>query len=181
MNDNDLKLTEGLRGLAADGPREAPAWIQERLVGELRRRSRVRRRNRRLGVGAAAVAACLGVMLWVRSAPVVPAPSLARVGTALALNKVAATQSPVKPTVLTPTYERGAEVAMNEATLNFYSLPDADDLPPIESATIVRVQLPMSSLRLMGLPVSDDRAAESIQADMLLGQDGLARGVRFVQ
>jgi len=31
------------------------------------------------------------------------------------------------------------------------------------------------------LPVSDDRAAESIQADMLLGQDGLARGVRFVE
>ena len=51
----------------------------------------------------------------------------------------------------------------------------------MESATIVRVQLPMSSLRLMGLPVNEDRAAEAIQADMLLGQDGLARGVRFVE
>jgi hypothetical protein len=51
----------------------------------------------------------------------------------------------------------------------------------MESATIVRVQLPMSSLRLMGLPISEDRAAEFVQADMLLGQDGLARGVRFVE
>jgi hypothetical protein len=68
-----------------------------------------------------------------------------------------------------------------EVAVNFYRLPDADELPPMESATIVRVQLPMSSLRLIGLPVSEERAAESIQADMLLGQDGLARAVRFVQ
>jgi hypothetical protein len=174
MNENDLKLMEGLRGLAADGPREAPAWIEERLVGELRRQSRMRRRNRWLGIGAAAVAACLGIVLWIRPAPgVVPAPSTARVvGPAAPAPKAAR---------LTPAYDPGAEVAMNEAAINFYPLPDADDLPPLESATIVRVQLPMSSLRLMGLPVSDDRAAESIQADMLLGQDGLARGVRFVE
>ena len=39
MNDNELKLLEGLRGLAAEGPRQAPALVEERLVGELRRRS----------------------------------------------------------------------------------------------------------------------------------------------
>ncbi|MGD0302055.1 MAG: hypothetical protein ABSE86_33665 [Bryobacteraceae bacterium] len=176
MNDNDQKLMEGLRGLAADGPREAPAWLEERLVGELRRQSRVRRRNRWLGVGALAIAAVLAVTVWVRTAPVVPAPTMAHLRTAAAVKTVEPPQTTPKPAVQSAAYERGAEVA-----INFYPLPDADDLPPIESATIVRVQLPMSSLRLMGLPVSDDRAAESIQADMLLGQDGLARGVRFVQ
>src|SRR5271156_2356627 len=35
MNDNDLKLMEGLRELAADGPREAPAFVEEKLLGEL--------------------------------------------------------------------------------------------------------------------------------------------------
>jgi hypothetical protein len=173
MNDHDLKLMEGLRGLAADGPREAPGWIEERLVGELRRQSRVHRRNRWLGVGAATIAAVLAITLWVRTAPGVPAPPMARVaGPAAPAPKAAS---------LPPAYDPGAEVAMNEAAINFYPLPDADDLPPLESATIVRVQLPLASLRLMGLPVSDDRAAESIQADMLLGQDGLARGVRFVE
>ena len=173
MNENDLKLMEGLRGLAADGPREAPVWIEERLVGELRRQSRVRRRNRWLGAGAAAVAACLGIVLWIRTVPGVPTPSMAGV--------VGPAAPAPKAGGLPPAYDPGAEVAMNEAAINFYPLPDADDLPPIESATIVRVQLPLSSLRLMGLQVSDDRAAESIQADMLLGQDGLARGVRFVE
>jgi hypothetical protein len=94
----------------------------------------------------------------------------------IAVNIVQPPQTPPKAAIQPAAYERGAEVA-----INFYPLPDADELPPIESATIVRVQLPMSSLRLMGLPVSEDRAAEFIQADMLLGQDGLARGVRFVQ
>ena len=172
MNDNDTKLLEGLRGLAADGPREAPVCVEGRLLGELRRRSHARRRNRWLGVGTAAMAAVLAVMLWVRKEPAIPAPRLALA----AVNTVEPPQTPPKAAIQPPAYERGAEVA-----INFYPLPDADELPPIESATIVRVQLPMSSLRLMGLPVSEDRAAEFIQADMLLGQDGLARGVRFVQ
>ncbi len=169
MNENDLKLLEGLRSLAADGPRQAPAVVEERLVGELRRRSRARRRNRWLGAATAAIAAVLAVTLWVRTEPVVQQPTLARAA-APATIKAAPEAQPA------PAPEHGAEVA-----INFYPLPDADELPPIESATIVRVQLPMSSLRLMGLPVSEDGAAEFIQADMLLGQDGLARGVRFLQ
>jgi hypothetical protein len=161
MNENDLKLLEGLRGLAADGPREAPEFVEQRLLGEFQKRSHERRRNRWLGLGTAAIAAGLAVMLWVRTQPVVQRPTMARLGTAAAASTVAQT----------PT----------EDVINFYRLPDADELPPMESATIVRVQLPMSSLRLIGLPVSEDRAAEFVQADMLVGQDGLARGVRFVQ
>jgi hypothetical protein len=65
--------------------------------------------------------------------------------------------------------------------MNFYRLPDADRLPPLESVRIVRVELPVSSLRLMGFAVSEEPAGSSIQADVLLGQDGLARAVRFVQ
>jgi hypothetical protein len=172
MNDNDSKLLKGLRALAADGPREAPVCVEDRLLGELRRRSHARRRNRWLGVATAAIAAGVLMMLWVPTEPAVPAPRMAPI----AVNTVQSPQTPPKAAIQPPAYERGAEVA-----INFYPLPDADELPPIESATIVRVQLPMSSLRLMGLPVSEDRAAEFIQADMLLGQDGLARGVRFVQ
>ena len=176
MNDNDLKLLEGLRELAADGPRQAPEFVERRLLGEFRKRSHARRRNRWLGLGTAAIAAGLAVMLWVRTQPVVQTPTMAQVGTPAALKAVQPTQTPPQALSPPPPYERGAEVA-----INFYRLPDADELPPMESATIVRVQLPMSSLRLIGLPVSEDRAAESVQADMLVGQDGLARGVRFVQ
>ncbi len=39
---------------------------------------------------------------------------------------------------------------------SFYPLPVADTLPPLETAMVVRVELPMSSLRLMGVPVGED-------------------------
>jgi hypothetical protein len=64
---------------------------------------------------------------------------------------------------------------------DFYPLPEADGLPPIENATVVRVQMPLTSLELMGVAVNDVGAADPVQADILLGQDGLARGVRLVQ
>jgi hypothetical protein len=157
MNEIDQKLLEGLRELAHDGPREAPVPVEQRLLGELRRRSRARRRNRWLGLGTAAIAAGLALTM-IR-------PGLVQRGQSVAQSAVSA-ETPAQS---------------DEVALNFYPLPDSDGLPPLESATIVRVQLPMSSLRLMGLPVSEDGAADFVEADMLLGQDGLARGVRFVE
>ncbi len=183
MNQSDPKLLEGLRAMAADGPREAPASVEERLLGALRRRTRARRRNLGLAMGAGAVAAGIAMMLWIRPAPAVAPAYVASLNVpavqgAVASAAVAPTvlQTPPKAAPVRRRHRRDTEVAMN-----FYRLPDTEDLPPVESATIVRVRLPMSSLRLMGFPVSEEQAAESVQADVLLGQDGLARGVRLVE
>jgi hypothetical protein len=69
----------------------------------------------------------------------------------------------------------------DEATAGFYPLPDAEALPPVESAMVVRVQMPMASLELIGFPINQDRASDRVEAEVLLGQDGLARGVRLVE
>ena len=165
MNESDPKLLETLRALAADGPREAPARVEARLLGELRRRSRTRQRNLRVSVLTGAIAAGIAVLLWMRPAHEVPA----------------RTVLPPEVQVTASEVDQRSWSEDDEVAMNFYRLPDTDELPPMESATIVRLQLPMSSLRLMGLTVSEERAAEAIQADVLLGQDGLARGVRFVE
>jgi hypothetical protein len=60
-------------------------------------------------------------------------------------------------------------------------LQDAANLPPFEYGSVLRVELPRSALRAVGLPVNENRLSERIDADVLLGQDGLARAVRFVQ
>jgi hypothetical protein len=175
MNESDPKLVEALRAVAADGPRDAPAWVEERLLCELRKRGRARRRNLRVAVAAGTIAAGIAVLLWIRPAalfPGSPAPSATRFD-------VPATPKPVTPESV-PAPPQAPNLS-EEVALNFYRLPGADELPPVESAMIVRVQLPMSSLRLIGLPVSQERADEPIQADVLLAQDGLARGVRFVE
>lgn len=151
MNDCDPKLLEGLRELAAEGPQEAPAFVEGKLLHEFRR-SRARRRNLRVLIATGAIAAGIAAMLIVRPAHVVPAAQ--------------STQT--------------ADASYQDED-GFYRLPEADELPPMETAMVVRVELPMSSLRLMGVPVSDERADDAVEADVLLAQDGLARGVRLVE
>jgi hypothetical protein len=56
-----------------------------------------------------------------------------------------------------------------------------DTATPLEHATMVRVQLPLSDFRDIGVAINEQNAADRVQADVLLGQDGRARAVRFVQ
>jgi hypothetical protein len=49
------------------------------------------------------------------------------------------------------------------------------------SGQIVRVEAPRSALLALGLPVQGDRAGDVVKADVLIGDDGLARAIRFVR
>ena len=55
------------------------------------------------------------------------------------------------------------------------------DLTPIDSGSLVRVELPRSALESFGLPMNMERAGERIKADVLVGSDGPARAIRFVR
>ncbi len=52
---------------------------------------------------------------------------------------------------------------------------------PMESGELIRVQMPRSALVKFGLPVNVERADVPVTADLLLGEDGLARAIRFVR
>jgi hypothetical protein len=68
-----------------------------------------------------------------------------------------------------------------ELATDFFAFPYAPPIDVAEEAQIVRVRLPRSAMRSVGLPVNEDRWFESVPADVLLGQDGVARAVRFVK
>lgn len=179
MNENEQELLQGLRALAADSPREAPAYVERRLLAELHRRSGARRRNLWwMASSAAAIAAAVAVALWIQPAPRKAAPLRASVANSQPSHVMTAATAPVIQPAMRV---RKAASRPNQTAMSFYPLPDAEALPPLENATVIRVQLPMSSLRLMGFQINEDRASERIEADVLLGQDGLARGVRFVR
>jgi hypothetical protein len=74
-----------------------------------------------------------------------------------------------------PPDEVDAEVA------SFIALPFSDEALPLADATVVRVEVPVEELRLTGLTVDGARAGALLQADLLMGIDGLPRGIRFVQ
>jgi hypothetical protein len=60
------------------------------------------------------------------------------------------------------------------------TLPTAAGLPELESGRVVRVELPMAMLPAYGIDVGPDDAARVVEADVLVGQDGQPRGIRFV-
>jgi hypothetical protein len=63
----------------------------------------------------------------------------------------------------------------------FIALPYAQSEVPLEQPVIVRVQIPLSELGVMGVPFAPATTGEKVNADLLVGQDGVARAVRLVQ
>jgi len=68
-----------------------------------------------------------------------------------------------------------------EVVTRFYPLREGEDLTELESLQLVRVELPGSALSEVGLPVDPETASAPVIADVVLGQDGLARAIRFVR
>jgi hypothetical protein len=65
-----------------------------------------------------------------------------------------------------------------EVVTDFFPL--MDPAPPLGRGQLLRVELPASAMQMVGLPVSDDRLADAVQADVLMGEEGLPRAIRFV-
>jgi len=62
----------------------------------------------------------------------------------------------------------------------FVRLPNAPRIEPNEDYNVVRVEMPGSAMIAMGVSVSEDRAEETLLADVALASDGTARAVRLV-
>jgi hypothetical protein len=62
----------------------------------------------------------------------------------------------------------------------FVELPNAAGLPEFESGTIVRLELPVASLPSYGIEIPAAADERPVEADLLVGQDGLTRAIRLV-
>ena len=51
----------------------------------------------------------------------------------------------------------------------------------IESGTVVRVELSRSALASLGFNSGIDNSDESVKAEVILGDDGVARAIRLVE
>jgi hypothetical protein len=182
-------IVDVLRRLREDArAQSAPDVLEEKLLSVFREHHAARRRAGRkwFWVSSAAVAASLLLMLgWrlspttsirvpqdlpqkVASAPKAAAPEMV----------VAVADTTPKPkihkqrTQKTPKPVSAARIPPRE----FIRLPYAPEYDPYEGGQVVRVSMPGASVRNLGLPVLVDR----VQADVLLGGDGVARGIRLV-
>jgi hypothetical protein len=84
--------------------------------------------------------------------------------------------------------QRTIELAMLQPQADydgFIPLPNsagvaADDAADGDDVNLVRVEVPRSAMIALGLDVSADREEELVEADILLGSNGIARAVRFL-
>jgi hypothetical protein len=58
--------------------------------------------------------------------------------------------------------------------------PLMDVAPPLGRGQLLRVAVPASAMRSVGLPVREERLDEPVQADVLVGEEGMVRAIRFV-
>lgn len=174
-------LTLALQRVAdAWEPKEAPAEVEKFLRLRFRQRRNLarwqrRRRHWAMGAIAAGIVLATGLSVW-----------LARPGTVRRYISPAmeAPRQPAKqaaPPSAVPSAAIEAENRQSAETSDFMPLPYAEGAPPVTEEQVVRISVPASALQEIGFPVSEPSTSEDVTADILIGEDGIARGIRIVR
>jgi hypothetical protein len=155
----------------------------ERLAGpelEARLMQAFRQRKRRVwGWTVAGIAA--GLVGLAALMVEVERPKQVQVAVVLPAPVLVAEAAPLVPTAqLRPRPVRPAKPAppLREVVTEFYPLMDFP--PPFERGELVRVNLSASAVRDAGFMVEGSGPDDSVEAEVLVGQEGLARAIRFV-
>jgi hypothetical protein len=192
-------LTSSLRLLAEEMESlNAPPEIEQKLRETFRARKVVRpvwRRSRSYWI--AAVAAMILIVISVialRSRTERPvqiraeqtAPPQIQKGEPAPVVETPKTQEVVaqKPRRRSPRRPANSEVANHvnrEIATDFMPLGYLNPATLQDGGQIIRVEVPRSALVNFGLPVNMNRYHEKVKADVLLGVDGMAHAIRFVQ
>lgn len=179
------RLTKILRVASAEVRHaEPPPQLEARLLAAFRRETAARNKvpaRKRFGwrpmLGWAGAAAFVAVFAFVllghfpdrrTSSPAVRGSTQ----TAAAVTATAQTAASA---------ETVAQSSQKELSSGFVPVPFAGGFGPGESAVIVRVQLPRSSLAELGYPVDETQGNGVVQADLVVGEDGWPQAVRIVR
>jgi len=71
-------------------------------------------------------------------------------------------------------------VLAEEFATDFIPLAYSSELSYLDSGQLVRVSLPRNAMASYGIPVNQELADRPITAQVLIGQDGVARAIRFL-
>ncbi|HKA01428.1 MAG TPA: hypothetical protein VKE70_33170 [Candidatus Solibacter sp.] len=162
------ELAAGLRAVAAGDRRiAAPSRVASRLRAAFRAQ---------VGIGAAAgrVGRAVWTPAWVWAVACAAVLALALV--TLNGGRPAAPRTSAQHLELASLGVNGSQSEYE----GFIPLPNASHLADTEEVNVVHVEVPRSAMIALGLDVAPERASELVAADVMLGPDGLARAVRFL-
>ena len=115
--------------------------------------------------------------------PVVVVPHRKRPAPKVAPPQMAGHPTPVASpqTVAANSTVNNGEGPTSEIATAFIPLAEGRGLAPADSLQLVRVELPRAALVSFGLPMNVERVDQRVKADLLVGNDGVARAIRFVR
>ncbi len=186
MSDNEQILVAALRAMAAGETRGPSPFLEQKLLKAMQPRSL----RWAVPAGLIALAAALTVAVVLRprteklaipAPPPISPPAL----------KIAASKPDIQlPTAVQhvsamrkrkPLRVATASAAKEREQDPFIRIPYSATLEPTDRAELVRVSVPAAQLLSWGFPVSGTEPNFRIDADVLVGGDGLARAVRFIR
>ena len=185
MKEEHIKEDHVLQALQAlaenDRAREASPEAEARVVGAFHSQ---RARRRRLWSGIATIAAGLmiALLLWPDRTP---KPAVSAV---LPVQQVLEAARPVREVEPTPRLTRtprkvapkiAAVPESHEVVTDFFPL--MNPAASFGRGQMRRVQLPAAAMQTVGLPVREEHLDDLVQADVLVGEEGMPRAIRFVR
>jgi hypothetical protein len=189
---SEAMLSAALHELSRSAPQSAPSELGHALAAKFHRHHLRRRIVRRTAALTAALAVCAG-LLWLRPGSAVGRDAKhvstqipdSRPQTVL-MKDATATPRPrerqITPGVVPRTHRvlRAGTKANSPVNDPFVALPLFAFRAPQEELRIVRIEMPVSSLRLLGAHVNDEMITRRVTADLLVGPDGTPYAFRLV-
>ena len=158
-------LSEALRRLGRSSPRAASPELERVLVQSFHRRHRRRGTLRFLLAVAVFLAIVSGLFWWQLVTRNPPQGS--------ASNLQIDQQASTRPAPESHNFGDADAAA-------FVALPSFALSSPDEELRILRVEMPVSALRLLGARVNDELSTQQVMADILVGADGTPYAFRII-
>ena len=108
-----------------------------------------------------------------------PAPATSQVAKAITPHPSRSRRTPIHDRRPVSEVIPVTNASAQEVYTEFFPLEEG--LISIDRGSVVRVRVPRSAMFRVGLPVNMNRMNDTIQADLVLSEDGIARAVRFIQ
>jgi len=179
LQSNLQTLQDDLRYLGLETKdADAPPRVQMRVMQEFRTKHKTMKARRIAWIGswglatAALVAAAASWISWRHDHNLIGRPGTGSAEVAQSATNQAPAGQSTEGLVLGDTF-----VASNSSG-DFTLLPGSTP-SPMEDATVVRVQMQRGALGALGFTVNEEHAADLIQVDLLVGDDGLPQAVRL--
>jgi hypothetical protein len=168
-------------GALAENDREMEARpeVEARLLGAFH--ARRRSGGRWAAIVATAAALVITALWWTNRAPQ-PAVSAVQ---PVSLVPETARPAPAAASIAPASRKLAHKVATvsrpqaREVVTDFFPL--MNPAPSFGRGQMLRVQLPAAAMQTVGLPVREEHLDDLVQADVLVGEEGMPRAIRFVR